>query len=100
LIAGFVMLVVMNQIHLDDSPHSIIGKTVVQAIPMSIGASVANRVFGTTIVRQRQGKEPARQPKQLKTILSDIGATVVGGVFLGSTVAPTDEVPVLAADLD
>lgn len=100
LVAGIVMLAILNQVRLDDSLHSILGKVVVQAIPLSIGASVANQIFGTTGKIQRQGAGTALRLSPTKALLSDIGATVIGGIFIGFSVSPTDEVPVLAASLE
>lgn len=100
LIAGAVMLAILNQIGFGDSLHSVLGKIAVQAIPLSIGASVANQVFGTTGNKQRQGEGTAMRLSPVKALLSDIGATVIGGVFIGFSIAPTDEVPVLASALE
>lgn len=100
LVAGFLMLLILNQIRPGDSVHNVVGKVVVQAIPLSIGASVANQIFGTTGKLQRQGDSTALRLTPGKALLSDIGATVIGGVFIGFSVAPTDEVPVLAASLE
>ncbi|HWV24799.1 MAG TPA: TIGR02587 family membrane protein [Thermomicrobiales bacterium] len=100
LISGFIMLVILNQVRLGDTAESVLGKVVVQAIPLSIGASVANQVFGTTGKKQRQGEGTALRLSPAKAFLSDVGATVIGGIFIGFSVAPTDEVPVLAASLE
>jgi len=100
LVSGLVMLAILNQIRFTDSMNSILGKVVVQAIPLSIGASVANQVFGTTGKKQRQGEGTAMRLSPAKAFFSDVGATVIGGVFIGFSIAPTDEVPVLASTLE
>src|SRR5699024_7094048 len=86
LVAGLVMLGLLNQIRLDDSLQSIVGKIVIQAIPLSIGASVANQVFGTDGDKDRQGDDGDAALSPAKALLSDIGATVIGGVFIGFSI--------------
>ncbi len=34
------------------------------------------------------------------SFFSDVGATIIGGIFIGFSIAPTDEVPLIAAALD
>jgi putative integral membrane protein (TIGR02587 family) len=55
VVAATVMLLVLNQIRPGDPLEGIVGKIVVQAVPLSIGASVANQVFGTNGEKTRQG---------------------------------------------
>lgn len=90
------MLLVLNRIQPSDPLDSVLGMIVIQAVPLSIGASVANEVFGHRGERRRQG-EPRRTALQpWQELFSDIGATIIGGIFI----APTEEIPMLAAGLD
>jgi len=98
VIAATMMLFVLNQIRPGDPLESIIGKIVIQAVPLSIGASVANQVFGTDGEKNRQGEEGNKQQlKPWQELLSDVGATIIGGIFIGFSIAPTDEIPMLAS---
>lgn len=101
IMASVIVLVVLNQIRLDEPLQSIIGKVLLQAVPLSIGASVANQVFGTNDKKNREGEgdEPDPRLNPGQALVSDIGATIIGGVFIGATVAPTEEVPMMAAAL-
>lgn len=100
VVAAIVMLLILNQIGPGDSLESTIGKIVVQAVPLSIGASVANQVFGTRGEKHRQGEEDDPPLNPLQALFSDIGATIIGGIFIGFSIAPTDEVPMLASAID
>lgn len=98
-IAGSVIvLLVLNRIQPGDPLDSIIGKIIVQAVPLSIGASLADAVF-----RPREDRlgELAEQPTyhEWTLTLNDIGATLIGGTLIGFVIAPTEEVPMLAAEL-
>lgn len=98
VIAATAMLFILNQIRPGDPLESIIGKIVIQAVPLSIGASVANQVFGTNGEKNRQGEEGDNpQLKPWQELLSDVGATIIGGIFIGFSIAPTDEIPMLAS---
>ena len=101
IVAAVVMLLALNRIQLDDPIDRMVGLVLVQAVPLSIGASVTNEVFGRWDGRGRNGgdgSDPGLGPWQ--ALFSDIGATVIGGVFIGFSIAPTEEVPMLAAGLE
>ena len=97
IVASAVVLLVLNRINLVDPLDSIIGKLVVQAIPLSIGASVGNAIFGGRD-GGRVGDEARISP--LMATLNDAGATAIGGVFVAFSIAPTEEIPMLAASMD
>lgn len=99
IVAALVMLVVLNRLTLDDPLTSVVGMVVIQAVPLSIGASVANEVFGWHGEKSRQGDNNGGHVRPWQELFSDIGATAVGGVFIGFSIAPTEEVEMLAAGL-
>ncbi|HXI19323.1 MAG TPA: DUF2391 family protein, partial [Chloroflexota bacterium] len=122
VVASLVVLLALNQLSLDEPLGSILGKIVIQVVPLSLGASVANVIFVRGASRTgdegEKGKEEDRrsgpdgdttetggevdQPKKESAwtvTVRDVGATATGAVFLGFSVAPTDEVPMLAGGL-
>ena len=100
-VTSTVVLLVLNRIGPDDPLDSILGKIIIQIVPLSIGASAAS-----SILARREGstggeKDASQKPTTpLRATLVDIGATIAGGIFIGFTVAPTEEIPMLAASLD
>jgi putative integral membrane protein (TIGR02587 family) len=100
IVAATVMLLVLNRIRPGDPLHSVLGMIVIQAVPLSIGASVANEVFGRWGEKRREGNAEGVQLKQWQELFSDVGATAIGGIFVGFSIAPTEEIPMLAAGLD
>lgn len=100
IVAAIVMLLVLNRIGPGDPLDSFVGMIVIQAVPLSIGASVANEIFGRRGERQREGEHDGSKLKPWQELFSDVGATVIGGIFVGFSVAPTEEIPMLAAGLD
>lgn len=100
IVAATVTLLVLDRIAPGDPIDSILGKIIVQAAPLSIGASVANEIFGRRGERTRNGDDGSFEQGPWHAFFSDIGATAIGGVFVGMSIAPTEEVPMLAAGLD
>jgi putative integral membrane protein (TIGR02587 family) len=101
VVAGTVMLVVLNRLRWGDPWAASLGMIIVQAVPLSLGAAIANTLFSRP---DREEGDPAQQPAAPASIwsalLNDVGATLAGGVFIGFSIAPTDEVGVLASELD
>ena len=56
LIGAVVVLTVLNRIQVSDPLDSILGKVIVQAVPLSIGAAVANAIFGPHGERSREAE--------------------------------------------
>jgi putative integral membrane protein (TIGR02587 family) len=103
IVGAAVMLTILNQIRPGDPIGSIVGKIALQAVPLSIGASVANQIFGEGRGRQGNGDADHAGDEPLprwQELFSDVGATAIGGVFVGTSIAPTDEIPMIAAALD
>lgn len=100
IMAAAIMLFLLNQIRPSEPLDSILGKIVVQAVPLSIGASVANQIFGKRGEKSRQGESHGEPMGPWHSFFSDVGATMIGGIFIGFSIAPTEEVPMLAAALD
>jgi putative integral membrane protein (TIGR02587 family) len=101
LIGAGVVLLVLNRIAPGDPLEVVAGKVILLAVPIAIGASVANAIFGPHGERGRQGdEENDQQETSWQAFRADVGATVVGAVILALAIAPTDEIPLLAAELD
>jgi putative integral membrane protein (TIGR02587 family) len=95
LVAATVVLLVIGRISFADPLESVMGKIVIQAVPLSIGASVANSIF-----RSPGAGHPEDEELEGSGFFNDVGATVVGSVLIGFGIAPTDEGIVLASELD
>lgn len=95
-VTSVVVLIVLNQLSLADPPRAIAGKVILQTVPLSIGASVANLLLRPDESREGNGDQPGNP---LRATLNDLGATIAGGLFLGFAIAPTDEIPMLAAEM-
>jgi len=102
LLGAVAVLTVLNRIQPGDPLKSILGKVIVLAVPLSIGAAVANAIFGPRGERSRQGDEEEDEGQgrdAAQAFLTDVSATAIGAIFLAFAIAPTDEIPLLAAEL-
>jgi putative integral membrane protein (TIGR02587 family) len=108
-VAAAGILVVLNQIEIGDPLGSILGKTIVLGMPLSLGAAIANSVFrknsnggdDTESGDGGGGKDNTEASGGgLRATLVDVGTTIGGGLFVGFAIAPTAEVPMLAAEMD
>jgi putative integral membrane protein (TIGR02587 family) len=94
-VAGLVSLFALGQLARDGSPDGMLGMVIIQAIPLSMGASVANIVFSGGNARSLGGSGSSAGG----ALLNDILATAAGALFLGFAIAPTEEIPMLAGGL-
>lgn len=100
IVGSAAVLAVLGRISLDAPPDVVVGRIVVQAAPFAIGASVANAIFGSHGDRSRQGNDNGEPETAWEALRADVGATIVGAIFLSFAIAPTGEVPMLAGGLD
>jgi putative integral membrane protein (TIGR02587 family) len=70
--------------------HEVVGKVALQAVPGAIGALLAQAHFGSPPEKERRRRDA--------TYLSHLFFMIVGALFVALTLAPTDEM-VLIADL-
>jgi len=99
-VGSAIVLLTLNQLNLDQPPLAILGKIVVQTLPLSIGASLANIVFGGDKGREGDADEGSQMTTWWHALFNDVGATAIGAAFIASNVAPTEEIPMLAARLE
>lgn len=99
---SIIVLAVLNRISWNEPFESNLGMIVLQTVPLSIGASVSNILF-SKVEDNGQGFSHQRKRAEGSTVfqrtLTDIGATVAGATIIGFSIAPTDEIPMLANEL-
>lgn len=86
-VAFLVVLFFLGEIRPDMPLREIIGKATVQMVPGAIGAMLAQNQLGG-------GDAPRRQPKA--SYFGELFLMIVGALFLAFSVAPTEEVVLIA----
>lgn len=106
LVSVAVVLVMLQRITLGTPVTTTAQMILFEAAPFAIGAAVATEVFTrASDQRPRQAEESFGRgadagDQGARGTVWDLGATAVGAVFIGLSIAPTDEVPMLAAAIE
>jgi putative integral membrane protein (TIGR02587 family) len=91
----FTMLVLLREITSTTPLNEALGKIIFESVPFSIGVALARSLLSGSD-EQDESSSRSSQPAQ-NAALADIGATLVGTIIIAFSVAPTDEIPMLAA---
>ena len=104
VVGAVVVLLVLNRIGPDDPFQVNVARVVIQIVPLAMGVAVANAVFARGRARHWETTEQDDEAHHTrvgpwKATLGDIAATVVGASLLGFSIAPTEEIELIAAEL-
>jgi putative integral membrane protein (TIGR02587 family) len=105
LVSVLVLLVVLQQIDFDTPLREVLGIITYESMPFGIGIALAHHYLHRNRSEDDEGSEGEfrRRPGSteergsMSATVADLGATVIGSVFVAFNIAPTDEVPMLAA---
>lgn len=101
LLCAATVLVCLREITLATSLEEAVGKVVFEAIPFAVGAALARQFLS----RQERGDDDGGEDPgddlvggdpAIGRTLADAGAAAVGALVLCFSIAPTDEVPLIA----
>lgn len=102
LLCAAAVLVCLREITLDVSLAESVGKVVFEGIPFAIGAALARQF----LARQEaiaESDDPAGDIEvgdpAISRALADAGAAAVGALVLSLSIAPTDEIPMIASQV-
>ena len=98
------MLALLGEVDPSTPLSVILGKSVYEVLPVCVGIGVANSILreqsseDDTAEDQPASTGPAAtEPTGLNATVADLGASLIGAVFIALSIAPTDEVPMLTA---
>jgi len=104
LVVTAVTLVLVRQVTIDTPLGAGLGKVLYEAVPFCLGIGVARHLLSGSRAAPEGGDgdsngdgEPSEDQPRVSATLADLGATVVGAVFISLSIAPTDEVPMIAS---
>ena len=97
-VASAATLALLHQIQADQPLGAVVGRIAVNTLPVSFGVSVANHILAPNDEPDGEEQGEAEQDAVRATLL-DIGASFAGALFLSMTIAPTEEVPMLATEV-
>ncbi len=105
LLTATISLVLIGVVTLDTGLETTMGRIITEALPFSIGVGIANHVL---LNREQGNAAPASEADPSahqwhdhawRGTLADAGATALGAVIIASSIAPTDEIPMIASSL-
>jgi putative integral membrane protein (TIGR02587 family) len=102
-VCATIILTLLQEITPEVSLHEALGKVLFEGIPFSLGVAVANLFLQGANSEDESGEADAQPPGQsnqedlINATLADVGATLIGASIIAANIAPTDEVPMLAA---
>lgn len=104
LVCSAFMLLLMQEVTPETAINETLGKIVFESVPFTLGVALANQFLGDTREADGQGRigDPTsngsrRKPDELHATFADVGATLIGATVIAFNIAPTDEIPMLAA---
>jgi putative integral membrane protein (TIGR02587 family) len=101
IICTTFMLVLLNEITWETPLEEALGKIVFESVPFSLGVALARSLMSGDRNKNEENAETSQSKNDAQSdrnlAFGDIGATLVGAIFIAFNVAPTDEITMLAA---
>lgn len=104
LVCSTLMLIVLQRIDLQTSLSEALGKIVFEGVPFSLGVAFSRSLLsGDAEIDLDENSDStgfnsnSEQAVVWKYTLADLSATAIGALFIAFSIAPTDEVTMLAA---
>ncbi|GAA6615725.1 TIGR02587 family membrane protein [Scytonema sp. NUACC26] len=94
------VLILLQEITLELPLKEALGKIIFEGVPFTLGVALANHFLGDTRnsnTQEQTNRKNDGNSEGLSATLADIGATLIGATVIAFNIAPTDEVPMLAA---
>ncbi len=97
IVTSGLLLVLLKEITFQTPLNEAVGKIAFESAPFGIGIALAHHFLsGGRNDGDDGSSSEAERGDEIHATVADIGATVIGAVFVGFNIAPTDEVPMIA----
>lgn len=91
------ILFLLQELTIETPLKESLGKIIFESVPFTLGVALANHFLGDA-EGSNGGETEKKKPKsEISATLADLGATVIGATVIAFNIAPTDEIPMLAA---
>jgi putative integral membrane protein (TIGR02587 family) len=97
LICAFFLLLLLQEISLQTQLTGTLGKIIFESVPFAIGVGLTNQFLSDSSDKEPSDSKVELSEEALQATLADVGATLTGAMVIAFNIAPTDEVPTLAA---
>lgn len=102
LFTATLSLALLDILHLEAGIDAIMGRLITLSLPYSIGVGIANNLL-LRAADEKADSDKKRDPwhnHPWRSTLSDAGAALLGAIVVGSSIAPTDEIPMMSSSLE
>ncbi|MBN3878600.1 MULTISPECIES: TIGR02587 family membrane protein [unclassified Nostoc] len=98
------VLLLLRELTPETSLKESLGKIIFESVPFALGVALANQLLGDTENSNGKGQASDRENSttknkgdELHATFADVGGTLIGATIIAFNIAPTDEIPMLAA---
>ena len=106
IICAAIALILLRRITLETPLSEALGKLIFEGVPFSLGVTLARSTLDRRSVRQRRMSVLEGDPSLLsaaalgiRDVLVDIDATLIGAIAIAFSIAPTEEIAIVASGL-
>ncbi len=101
LFTAALSLTLIGILRFDTGVDAVLGRVITLSLPFAIGVGIANNILLRT---EGNDDDSAKQhdpwhKHPWRSTLSDAGAALLGAIVVGASIAPTDEIPMIASSL-
>jgi putative integral membrane protein (TIGR02587 family) len=95
------VLILLREIRVGTPLEVAVGKIAYESFPFALGISVARHFLSQSRTREddEDGGEGDDSDSTVDATFADVGASLIGAAFVAFNIAPTDEIPMLHAQL-
>jgi len=102
IICATLMLIILRRIDWQTPLLEILGKIVFEGVPFALGVSFSRSLLTGELETENESNQSNQTNREGQKIvwrdtIADLSATLIGALFIAFSIAPTDEITVLAA---
>lgn len=98
VVLSALVLFVLREVTAETPLREGLGKVAYETFPFCLGVAVAHHFLGRGRSEDDDSEgDDGHDEATINATVADVGATVVGAVFVAITIAPTDEIPLLVS---
>jgi len=98
IVCATLILILLRRITGETPIDEALGKVIFESVPFSLGVAMARSLLPEQSAESNSSQylQPIKK-RGFRTMIADISATLIGAIIVAFSIAPTDEIPTLAA---
>lgn len=97
IVCAGLMLILIQEITVQTPLNEAIGKVIYVSTPFTLGVALASQFLSSQEDEAQKNDDSASNQATFNATFSDIGSTLIGAIIIAFNIAPTDEIPTIAA---